>query len=291
MKYLFSLTLALLTACSTLPTKHPDSITNRDFREIERRIQKLKGVDWKAIATISHNGENFPIYVVTTRPKKGSKNIKNIFLTGGVHGDEPAGVFSLLEFLEVKAKQYENRFRFFVIPLVNPVGFQLNTLENGKQENINRSFTKSISVLEAKAIEEQLAEWKTQFAFTMDMHEIPYYWEGEGWTQTDNPHTAYLYETQVAPSQRIGAYMMKRLPGDIEVCNWPTIYADIAKGGVVTYPEGNKNAVYAQGTTLDAYLQGRYSTHTFTNETPIGWPIEKRVKTHLAWLAAALEKK
>jgi len=59
---------------------------------------------------------------------------------------------------------------------------------------------------------------------------------------------------------------------------------------VVSYPEGNQNPVYAAGTTLDGYVYGKYSQHTFTTETPIGWPLDKRVQAHLLWLRTALEK-
>ncbi len=84
--------------------------------------------------------------------------------------------------------------------------------------------------------------------------------------------------------------MIAGLPKDTGVCPWPKIYGDVAVNGVVTYPEGNLNPVYAEQTTLDGYVHGRFTAHTFTTETPIGWPLEKRVSTHLTWLRTALKK-
>lgn len=121
------------------------------------------------------------------------------------------------------------------------------------------------------------------------MHEIPPYWADEGFQAKDNPLTAYLYETHIDKSKRMGRAMIDSLPRDIEVCPWPTIYGDIADRGLVTYPEGNRNQIYAEQTSLDGYLQLRYSPHTFTTETPIGWKLEKRIRTHLSWLQTALD--
>ena len=87
-----------------------------------------------------------------------------------------------------------------------------------------------------------------------------------------------------------GTTLIASLPKDFEVCKWPKIYGDVALNGVVSYPEGNLNPVYAEQTTLDGYLHGRFTPHTFTSETPLGWTEEKRVQTHLTWLRTALKK-
>ncbi len=72
------------------------------------------------------------------------------------------------------------------------------------------------------------------------------------------------------------------------MCDWPTIYDDISDRGLVSYPSGQRNVIYGQGTSFDAYLNGRYAAHSFTTETPTGWSIEDRVDTHVL-IETALE--
>jgi murein peptide amidase A len=260
----------------------------RNFAEIEVRIQALPNVERAFAGKVQYGWKHYPIYSLVTPEKKGQRH--NVLLSAGVHGDEPAGIYAVLEFLEKKASAYEDRFRFFVFPCVNPSGFEADKLENEKGENLNRLFKKDTPAKEAKIVLDQLEKWDRKFALTIDMHEIPPYWADEGFTAKDNPRTAYLYETQKDKSKRIGRAMIEGLPKDIEVSDWPKIYGDVAVKGLVSYPEGNLNPVYAEQTTLDGYLQGKFSAHTFTFETPIGWPLEKRVRAQLSWLETALKK-
>ncbi len=268
------------------------AVSAQDYRAMEARILALSNVEIVIVGKVEKEEAVYPVYALTTAAsKKNEKKQLNVLLSGGVHGDEPAGVFALLQFLEKEAPRYAKEFRFFVFPCVNPGGFATGTAENSAGKNINRSFKKDSPALEAKWVMEQLQKWDRKFVFSIDMHEIPPYWEGEGFKAKDNPHTAYLYESQRDKKMRIGPAMLAGLPKDIEVCQWPRIYGDVAVGGLVTYPEGNFNQVYAEQTTLDGYLFEKLSSHTFTAETPIDWPMEKRVRTHLSWLKTALEKK
>ncbi len=253
----------------------------RSFEPVRKRIEALKDVENTVLGKVG----GLPVYALTT---PAGPNQKKVLLSGGVHGDEPAGVFALLEFLEKKAPAYAGKFRFYVFPCVNPTGFEKDIINGSTDLNTNRMFKKDTPSPEAKLILEQIAKWDTKFDFAMDMHEVPPYWADEGFTAKDNPLDAYLYETHADKSKRIGRKMIDGLPKDITVCQWPKIYGDTAERGLVTYPEGNQNTVYAEQTTLDGYLQGRYSPHTFTNETPIGWPLEKRVRAQLSWLETAL---
>lgn len=262
----------------------------KDFSSIEARLERLTGMDKLIVGQVQYGAKNYPIYALVTVPKKLGDNRKDVLLSAGVHGDEPAGVFATLEFLEKHAAEYKDRFRFFVFPCVNPSGFEADQLESSGGQNINRSFKKETPSAEARLVMEQLAKWNRIFAFAMDMHEIPPYWADEGFTEKDNPHAAYLYETHVDKTKRIGRAMIDALPKGTEVSQWPKIYGDVADRGLVSYPEGNLNKVYAEATTLDGYVQGRFSPHTFTNETPTDWALEKRIRTQLSWLRTALDK-
>ncbi len=219
--------------------------------------------------------------------KTKTNNKYNILLSGAVHGDEPVGTYALLDFFLNHANEYLNRFNFYVIPCVNSYGFENNKANNKKNINLNRSFFDGTKQSEAEIIIQQLKIWKTNFLFAMDIHEIPNYWEDEGWKKEDNPNEAYLYETQNDVNKRIGRKILDSV--DAPLCQWPMIYGDVANNGLISYPEACGNEFYAAGTSFDSYVQGRYSNHTFTTETPTSWSLEERARIQVGWIKAALD--
>src|SRR5688572_21941723 len=72
--------------------------------EVVSRIEAIQAkhsslVQAEVLGTLSYPAGNYPLYRLTIeRPSPEEK--LNIMLSGGVHGDEPAGVQAVLEFLE-----------------------------------------------------------------------------------------------------------------------------------------------------------------------------------------------
>jgi len=62
-------------------------------------------------------------------------------MTGGVHGDEPAGIEAVLRFLEGPVEAYLDEFFFSVIPCVNPSGLDGGTRVNKAGQDINRGMS------------------------------------------------------------------------------------------------------------------------------------------------------
>lgn len=212
-----------------------------------------------------------------------------VLVSGGVHGEEQAGVHAAVQFLRERADAYTDRFSFLILPCVNPSGFDANSSENGAGVNVNRSFGADLGSVEAKLVDELLRKLRLRYRFTMDLHEIDPSWSDEGFRPEENPRSCYLYETAASDVPRIGRHIIDSLPEGTEVCDWLEVYGDLCDGGVVSYPTGNLNSIYAQRTTFDAHLFERYTSHSFTTETPIGWPMKKRVATQLSFLEAALD--
>lgn len=257
----------------------------RDYnQEVTERIKSLPSDFQKQIiAEVSYSSEKHPLYCVMT-PKT---NSSNVLISGGIHGDEIAGVYACLEFLEKHAQNYKD-LRFITFPCINPTGFELDRLENYKGLNLNRLFGTDSKEPEIKSIENFLKKLNLNYLFTMDFHEVDPEYEGEGFTKEDNPTECYIYETQEDKSKRIGRKIINELPSGTEVCDWPEIYGDKNNKGVVSYPESCGNPIYAEATTFDGYLNSQYTDHSFTTETPLGWSLEKRVATHLSFLLTAL---
>jgi hypothetical protein len=211
-----------------------------------------------------------------------------VLISGGVHGDEPAGVHAALAFLADDQREFDDVLQFAVFPCVNPSGFDADTLETASGANLNRLFGVNSSQPEIRAIEGWLRAQGQRFPMTFDLHEVPPDYVGEGFVRKDNPRAAYLYETVTDGSQRVGRLMINALPSTRAVCDWPTIYDDINQAGVVSYPEGGRNKIYAEGTSFDSFLSRQYTGHSFTLETPTGWSLADRVDTHLTFVKTAL---
>src|ERR1051325_10421481 len=77
----------------------------------------------------------FPLLALT---KRTSGVLPRIYLSAGIHGDEPAPPLALLEMIE--AGVFDDRAVWFVCPLLNPVGFTLGTRENADALDLNRDY-------------------------------------------------------------------------------------------------------------------------------------------------------
>lgn len=258
----------------------------RDYKEVVGRITRLdQNFKVHKIGEVVYD-KKYPLYCVIA--ERGREQ-PSILISGEVHGDEIAGVYAVLEFLEKHTRNYENRFRFFVYPCINPSGFEAGTLKTAGL-NLNRLFGVHHES-EIEIIQRFLREGPcpAEYLFTMDFHEVDPDYEGEGFTKKDNPKECFIYETQKNKARRIGKKMLSELPPNTPICTWDKIYNDINSEGVIWYPEGCENEIYAQGTSFDSYLQRHFTNHSFTTETPTNWSLEKRVQTHLSFLFSALK--
>lgn len=258
----------------------------RFARDVERRVARLKDHCVEEIATLTYDRASWPLFCV--RSPILAADCPTVLISGGVHGDEPAGVHATLAFLAEGQREFREALQFVVFPCVNPSGFEAETLETQSGANLNRLFGIGSSQPEVRAIENWLAAHALRFRMTFDLHEVRPDYVGEGFSAEDNPRATYLYETVTDDSERIGRAMIEALPPGRPVCHWPTIYDDINDRGLISYPQSCRNPIYAEGTSFDSFLSRYYTGHSFTLETPTEWPLTDRVDTHLTFLKTAL---
>ena len=69
-------------------------MNTRNLADIEKRLDALKhpNIEHQIITTV----HNLPVHSLLL----GNPNHPTVFLTAGMHGDEPAGVEAILQFLE-----------------------------------------------------------------------------------------------------------------------------------------------------------------------------------------------
>jgi Succinylglutamate desuccinylase / Aspartoacylase family len=263
-----------------------NEVRSRFEQIVEARLAPMKGVRVEQIARVRYGAASWPILCVRSTRWEASR--PTVLISGGVHGDEHAGVHAALAFLAEGQFEFDSVLQFVVLPCVNPSGFDADTLQTASGANLNRLFGINSAQPEIRAIEDWLRIQAQHFVMTFDFHEVRPDYVGEGFVPKDNPRAAYLYETVSDDSERVGRLMIDALPSNTPVCDWPTIYDDINQAGVISYPEACRNEIYAEGTSFDAFLSSRYTRHSFTLETPVGWSLSDRVDTHLTFLKVAL---
>ncbi|MDA7915893.1 M14 family metallocarboxypeptidase [Verrucomicrobia bacterium] len=105
-----------------------------------------------------------------------------VYLSAGVHGDEPAPLLAVLQLLE------EDLFPLGVsvvlIPCLNPEGFRMNSRFSGEGVDLNRAYRKDSSVPVVRAHQEILTTFPP-FDFALCLHED---WEASGF---------YIYEVNI----------------------------------------------------------------------------------------------
>jgi len=104
------------------------------------------------------------------------KSLPLVYISTGMHGDEPAGPESLLRLLENGLLNRE--LSFYICPMLNPTGFQRGTRENLVGRDLNRDYytLRNVEVKEhVKWLEKQF-EIQVPELF-VSLHED---WESEG---------------------------------------------------------------------------------------------------------------
>jgi murein peptide amidase A len=115
--------------------------------------------------------------------KRASGMRPRIYISSGIHGDEPAAPLALLSMLE--AGLFDERATWFLCPLLNPTGFVRGTRENADGLDLNRDYLD----LRSAEVSGHVDWLRRQPAFDLVfcLHED---WETQGF---------YLYELNTSP--------------------------------------------------------------------------------------------
>ena len=196
---------------------------------------------------------------------------RRVYLSAGIHGDEPAPPWTLLRLIETGV--LDSRASWFVCPLLNPTGFVRQVRENRSGIDLNRDY-KSPRSPEIQAHVSWLQR-QSDFDLVFCVHED---WEAKGF---------YLYELNPEHRPSLAHTMLDgaRAHCPIEPA---TVIDDrpIDEPGIIrpvsdpllreTWPEA-------------IYLRENHGTLHYTIESPSGLPLEQRIATLGAAITAALK--
>ncbi|MCZ6680039.1 MAG: M14 family metallocarboxypeptidase [Candidatus Poribacteria bacterium] len=237
---------------------------NQDYTRFTKRLKSLASPQIRI--EISGVVNDYPVYRVLLHQGTGER--KNILISAGVHGDEPAGPEVALRFLERDNTDLLEHFAFLILPCVNPCGYVHNTRENGHGIDINRSFESAdVDVAEVNIVKQAIQGQR--FDFFIDFHED---WEAVGF---------YLYE-----GQRDSRWM------------GPRIIRSVESIGQIDSESGENELPLADGVFqidpawgdagMAPYIYHLHADHVMICETPTRWHLEQRITAHLTALDTAL---
>jgi protein MpaA len=140
-----------------------------------------------------------------------------LYISAGIHGDEPAGPMAVLELL--RQNQWPDGIEVWLCPCLNPTGFCLNTRENAQGLDLNRQYLHR----EAEEIQAhiQWLEQQPRFDVTLCLHED---WEAHGF---------YVYELNLGNEPSLAAEIVRRVAAVCPIDPSPVIEGREAHGGII----------------------------------------------------------
>lgn len=108
-----------------------------DYKHLVQRwrvLARSAGLRMKSFAVENEH----PVYVINSPDKQGDDR-KTIYISAGVHGDEPAAPWGLLAWAEDNVPLLQSH-RFLIFPALNPHGLIHNTRADHRGVDINRMF-------------------------------------------------------------------------------------------------------------------------------------------------------
>jgi len=195
-----------------------------------------------------------------------------IYLSAGMHGDEPAAPLALREMLS--AGLFDARASWFLCPLLNPTGHARGTRENAAGHDLNRDY-QDLRQPETRAHVAWL-ERQPRFDLTLCLHED---WESRGF---------YLYELNPANRPSLAPEMINAAAQVCAIEDAAVIDGreSAAPGIIRPVSDPLLRANWPEA----IYLRNHHTTLSYTLESPSMLPLAQRVRVLRLAVAAALTR-
>ncbi len=188
-----------------------------------------------------------------------------VYLSAGIHGDEPAATEGLLRWAEENPGILRN-LPFVIFPCLNPWGLVNNSRLDEQGRDLNRTFHHD-EVPQIQALKALIQPYR--FALSMTLHED---YDGQG---------LYLYEIERA-TPFWGEALLDRVRSMIPIEGRTTIDGRRASKAGLVRRKLNLRRFPMIPEAL--YLHKNHSKRTFTIETPSEFALDLRVRVQMALL-------
>jgi hypothetical protein len=262
--------LLLLSCASGHREPYTDNIPpSRDLVSLEEKLRALCAgsthLELDDIGRIEYEEFSAAIWIARHRPPCAERYV---LITGGVHGNEPAGASWVVDLIAMMARHPEafSNVNFDLIPLVNPWGWSRDIRFNRRGQDINRDFA-SFETQEARILKKEFVS--RRYDLVIDHHEDP---DAAGF---------YLYQYAKRDTG-----LSRKVIAAIRALDYP-IEQDVhmvilrTRDGLIDAPRWGLNYMRMTGQlSITNYLRLEHSREVYTIETPTRLPMEDRVMMH-----------
>jgi Succinylglutamate desuccinylase / Aspartoacylase family len=246
---------------------HPPAVKESSRPETAILVERLARSGQAAGFEVEVFGrvEGIPLLALT---KSGAEGAPHLYLSAGIHGDEPAPPRALLQLLDEGF--FAADCHWHVCPLLNPAGMDRGTRENPGGLDLNRDYREPRS----SEIRAHVGWLRRQPAFdlTLCLHED---WEATGF---------YLYELNPDRRPSLAGPIVAAVRGVCPIDPAAIIDGRPASGGVIR-PDADpaKRELWPEA----IYLRVHHTRLGYTLETPSALPLERRVSAQVVAVSAA----
>ena len=204
---------------------------------------------------------DFKLYSLRTKhlPRAGA-----IYLSAGIHGDEPAGTEALICWAEQNVPLLRSR-PVIILPCLNPWGLVNNSRTDSQRRDLNRAF-QDRAVREITLLKRMVAPFR--FALAVMLHED---YDGQG---------VYIYEF-VGKQPYWGEGLLKAASAFVPIEGRSLIEGRDARNGMVRR-ELDLKLFREIGLPEAVHFHLRHCDRVFTIETPSEFGLDRRVQAHVA---------
>ena len=195
-----------------------------------------------------------------------------LYVSAGIHGDEPAGTEALLAWAEKNYKLL-SKIPLVIYPCLNPWGLIENSRLNVKGKDLNRSWDKYGEVIISEVIKRSEG---ARFRLAINLHED---YDANGIYLYEPPHGKKSDDL----ADKILSSGRKYIPIDTR----KKIEGRWARNGVI---RPAASSLPKEGLPEAAFLQEFRSDRTFVFETPSEYDLRIRVKAQVAMLERAVSE-
>ena len=232
---------------------------SHDYTLLLRRWRAVARAAGLRLQRFALAGE-LPVYFLRTTP---AADVRTIYLSAGIHGDEPAGPAALLAWAE-KHAAHLRAHPFLLFPCLNPWGLMNNSRYDAQGRDLNRTFAAKRPPTPVRELL-RLIEGE-RFALSLTLHED---YDATGF---------YVYEVmRRAPFW--GEQLLRKARSLIAIDSRSSIDGRRARTGLVRR-QFKPQRFPAMPESI--YLHRRHSFRTFTTESPSEFALDTRIAAHVA---------
>jgi murein peptide amidase A len=240
-----------------------------DIRDTLRKI-KSAAQKYSWASETFYKESDLELIALTRSYSNKAKSPKRVYLSAGIHGDEPAGPLAALRLLE--ENKWPDNVDLWFCPCLNPIGFILNCRENAKGFDLNRAYLNP-------SVEEIIAhiawlERQPAFDLCLLLHED---WESHGF---------YLYEQNPDLQPSLAEAMVKQVSEVCPIDPNELIEGRPARSGII---RPNVDLRSRPDWPEAFYVITHKTRLSYTLEAPSDFALSTRVEALMVAVEAAVE--